>query len=198
MAAPLALFDFDGTISRADSFIAFMQHTHGKAVFRKLMLQGAPIYAGWKFGLVSSQTAKARAVRDFYTGWPVAHMNQAREVFTKTVLWPMIFPKALEKIAWHKAQKHEVAVVTASSVAWLGDWANQMQVNLISTELEIENGLYTGRLSTPNCIGPEKVKRVLAAYPDAPNRQTYAYGNDHGDRPLLKFATHPHFRALEG
>lgn len=197
MAKPLALFDFDGTISRADSFIAFMQHTHGQTVFRRLMLKGAPIYLGWKLSLVSSHAAKARAVRDFYTGWSVTDMNQARADFTKKVLWPMIYSKALEKITWHKAQGHEVAVVTASSVAWLADWAKQMEISLISTELAIENDHYTGQLSTPNCIGPEKVRRVLAAYPDAPLRETFAYGNDQGDRHLLSFATHQFFRALE-
>ena len=50
----LALFDFDGTISNKDSFVAFMKFTHGKPVFVFKMAMGFLTFFGWKIGLMKS------------------------------------------------------------------------------------------------------------------------------------------------
>lgn len=194
----LALFDFDGTISNKDSFVAFMKFTHGKPVFALRMAMGFLTFFGWKIGLVKSHYTKVKALRSFYKGWTEERMTDARKRFTQEVIPTILFPKALEKINWHKQQKHRIVVVTASCDAWLGDWVQEMNLEILCTEMELENGIYTGELAKPNCRGKEKVNRVKQLLNLEDYTEVYAYGNDHGDNQLLAIADHPHFRALEG
>ena len=39
-----------------------------------------------------------------------------------------------------------------------------MGFDLISTELEVKDGKLTGKFSTPNCNGKEKVRRIKEKY----------------------------------
>lgn len=193
----LALFDFDGTISSKDSFVEFMKFTHGKRVFALRMAMGFLTFAGWKLGLVKSHFTKVKALRSFYKGWTEERMMDARKRFTKEVLSHILFPKAIERINWHKEQGHRIIVVTASCDAWLGDWTHQMGLELLCTEMELKNGIYTGELSKPNCRGKEKVNRINQHLNLDDHSEVYAYGNDHGDNQMLAIADHPHFREFE-
>ncbi len=193
----LALFDFDGTISNKDSFVAFMKFTHGKPVFVMRMAMGFATFAGWKLGLVKDQYTKIKALRSFYKGWTEERMTDARKRFTSEVIPTILFPKAIEKINWHKEKGHRIIVVTASCDAWLGDWAKQMNLEILCTEMELKNGVYTGELSKPNCRGKEKVNRIKQHLELEAYSEIYAYGNDHGDNRMLAIASHPHFCEFE-
>ncbi|MDB4655244.1 HAD-IB family hydrolase [Flavobacteriales bacterium] len=193
----LALFDFDGTVSSKDSFVAFMKFTHGTPVFVFRMAMGFLTFFGWKIGLVKSHYTKVKALRSFYKGWSEEQMNDARKRFTSEIIPSILFPKAIEKIAWHKEQGHRIIVVTASCGAWLGDWTKQMNLEILCTEMELKNGAYTGELSKPNCRGKEKVNRIKQHLRLEDYSEVYAYGNDHGDNQMLAIADHPHFREFD-
>ena len=193
----LALFDFDGTISNKDSFVAFMKFTHGSPVFVIRMAMGFLTFFGWKIGLVKSHYTKVKALRSFYKGWTEEQMADARKRFTAEVIPNILFPKALEKIKWHKEQNHRVIVVTASCGEWLIDWTKQMDLEMLCTEMELKNGVYTGELSKPNCRGKEKVNRIKQYLNLEDYSEVYAYGNDHGDNQMLAIADHSHFREFE-
>lgn len=194
----LALFDFDGTISNKDSFVEFMKFTHGTPVFMFRMAMGFLTFAGWKLGLVKSHYTKVKALRGFYRGWSEDRMKEARSRFTKQIIPKILFSNALERIDWHKEQGHRIVVVTASCDAWLGDWVHEMGLELLCTEMELKDGVYTGELSKPNCRGKEKVNRINQHLNLKDYASIYAYGNDHGDKQMLGIATHPHFREFEG
>lgn len=193
----LALFDFDGTISNKDSFVAFMKFTHGTPVFVFRMAMGFLTFFGWKIGLVKSHYTKVKALRSFYKGWTEEQMRDARKRFTAQVIPNILFPKAIERIKWHQNEGHRVIVVTASCGAWLGDWTNQMGLEILCTEMELKDGFYTGELSKPNCRGREKVNRVKQHLNIEDYSEIYAYGNDHGDKHMLAMSDHPHFREFE-
>jgi len=193
----LALFDFDGTISNKDSFVAFMKFTHGTPVFVIRMAMGFLTFFGWKIGLVKSHYTKVKALRSFYKGWTKERMSDARKQFTSEIIPTILFPKAIDKIDWHKEQGHRIIVVTASCDAWLGDWVKQMGLEVLCTEMELKEGVYTGELSKPNCRGKEKVNRVKEHLNLDDFAEVYAYGNDYGDNQLLAIADHPHFREFE-
>ena len=69
-------------------------------------------------------------------------MSDARKRFTAEVIPTILFPKAIEKINWHKENGHRVIVVTASCDAWLGDWT---QANGVGNPLH-RNGIERWRL----------------------------------------------------
>ena len=59
---------------------------------------------------------------------------------------------------------------------------------LIATELALDSQeRLTGGLSSPNCRGPEKVRRLRAMF-GADMRLKAAYGDTRGDREMLRLA----------
>jgi phosphoserine phosphatase len=67
-------------------------------------------------------------------------------------------------------------------------------IEIISTEIEISNNKITGKLSTANCYGPEKVNRLKKLLSMDDYSTIYAYGDSKGDREMLALAQHPHFK----
>ena len=69
-------------------------------------------------------------------------------------------------------------------------------VKVVGTQIEVKDGVLTGRFLTRNCYGEEKVNRLNALYP---NRQDYyliAFGDSRGDKELLAFADESHYRII--
>ena len=65
---------------------------------------------------------------------------------------------------------------------------------ILGTSVETSGGRLTGRFSTANCYGAEKVRRLLALYPDRATYRLTAYGDSRGDRELLAFADEAHYK----
>ena len=62
------------------------------------------------------------------------------------------------------------------------------------TQIEVENGLVTGRFSTPNCYGAEKVRRIQALLPYREQYKLIAHGDSRGDKEMLNYADQGYFR----
>jgi phosphatidylglycerophosphatase C len=190
----LALFDFDGTITKKDTFLAFIKFTHGKAAFWLGMWLMSPALILYKLKIVPNSKAKMFVVKYFYGGWEYDRFKKAGEDFCEKIVPNLIRKSALEKIKFHLEKNHRIILVTASAKEWVQPWAQKMGMELISSELEVVNGKITGKLACPNCYGPEKVNRIntlllLNEYSDI-----YAYGDSNGDREMLKIAHQPHYK----
>ena len=80
-------------------------------------------------------------------------------------------------------------IISASIEHWIRPWAEKNNFcNIISTIPEFANGIVTGRFTTQNCSGPEKVKRLLKEYPNRSAYCLYAYGNSKGDYDMMALA----------
>ena len=65
-------------------------------------------------------------------------------------------------------------------------------VTVLGTQVEVVDGHLTGRFSTPNCYGQEKVNRILERFPDRHSYHLTAYGDSRGDKEMLAFADEAH------
>ncbi|MBK8557528.1 MAG: HAD-IB family hydrolase [Lewinellaceae bacterium] len=184
----LALFDFDGTITRGDSLLEFLWHMVGV----KNALWGTPeVLARWlflagKFNL-SHDTAKEELLR-------VHMLRRSREEWDVAVKDFMALPKknyfnepVLEALRYWRDQGAQVAVVSASIDIWLAPFAEKEQVDLICTRSAWTDGRWTG-FSGPNCRGAEKVHRIKSAFPLEDYQHIVAYGNSGSDIPMLSMA----------
>ena len=71
--------------------------------------------------------------------------------------------------------------------------ADQLQV--VGTQIEVENDVITGRFLTPNCYGQEKVRRIEQELTQP--RDSYylvAYGDSKGDQQMLRYADEAHYK----
>ena len=67
----------------------------------------------------------------------------------------------------------------------------------LSTEAKVEvdaAGCLTGRFATPNCYGPEKVRRIEAVWPHREQYDVSAFGDSRGDKEMLAYADQAYFK----
>jgi len=192
----LALFDFDGTITTDDSLIKFIRYAVGDIKTAGGMLVLSPMLITYKLKLIPNYKAKQWMLSYFFKGMDEQQFIKIAKEYSLKHIDTILRPKAMEKIAWHKEQAHEIVVVSASMECWLKPWCDKNDLSLIATKLEIKSGVVTGRLLTKNCYGIEKVKRIKEAYNLNDYEYIYAYGDSRGDKELLSLANEKHYRSF--
>ncbi|WP_448518552.1 HAD family hydrolase [Rhodoflexus sp.] len=190
----LALFDFDGTITRKDTLFDFARYSFGEVVFLKRLLRIAPLLAAHKIGLVSATAAKEAFLSAFFGGMPVATFEQLATKYSLERVPALLRPKAKERIYSHLEQKHTVVIVSASAENWIKPWADLEGISVIGSILAIKNNKITGKLASKNCNGEEKVTRIKQVFDLSKYSYIYAYGDSKGDKQMLGLANEYFFR----
>lgn len=195
-AAPaVAFFDFDGTISTRDSLPLFLRFACGAMRYHAGLFRLSPTLLKCLLGLLDNGTAKERLIGSQLKGLRRRELLALGESFCRSVLPAIIRPRALARIAEHKRQGHRTVVITASLEEWLHPWCRSHNMEILGTRLEYDaDGRITGRFATPNCQGPEKVRRARQLLGDAPRPEIHAYGDSRGDRELLAWADRSWYR----
>ncbi|HYG38803.1 MAG TPA: HAD-IB family hydrolase [Cytophagales bacterium] len=194
MKKNLALFDFDGTITYNDSFLEVIKFQKGKWAFYKGFLFMAPIMVLFKLKVIPNWKAKEMVITYFFKGDTYQDFQKKCDDFAETIIPKMLRPKANKKIEEHKKRGDRVVLVSASAENWLQPWTKKMDIELIGTQLETKDGLLTGKLCSPNCYGPEKLKRVLDILDLKEFENIYVYGDSRGDKEILAIATEAYYR----
>lgn len=187
----LALFDLDGTLTRGDTMLAFIRFRSGPWDRLRMLLPAGVVHALGRVGLVAPEAGKKRLMRAAFAGVATGDVSRDAERFAKEGMPGMMREGAMERLRWHVAEGHRTMIVTASSDAWLGPWCAAHDVELVATGLEERDGRYTGELSTPNCKGGEKVRRLRELLKLTDYERIHAYGDTPSDRPMLALATDP-------
>jgi HAD superfamily hydrolase (TIGR01490 family) len=117
---------------------------------------------------------------------------------------PRFFPAAIDQVAWHAKQGHEIVLVSGT----LAPLANEMAVALVvrlavrgieasvgvcATRLEENDGIWTGRIIGEAMFGEAKASAVrrIAAEREFDLAQCYAYGNCENDLCMLEAVGRP-------
>jgi HAD superfamily hydrolase (TIGR01490 family) len=185
----IALFDFDGTITKKDSFydfIGFVGKKH-KSIGLKTFLF-LPISILYAIGLIPMGKTKELFLTFCFKGWQKTYFDELAKRYADTILKQLIRPKALEQVKKHKSKGDRIVVVTASLDSWISSWCKEYGIDLISSNLEVKGGLLTGKLIREDCNGIEKVKRIQEKYNLNEYEAVYAYGDSVGDNEMLKMA----------
>ncbi len=193
----VAAFDFDGTITTRDTFLRFLAWRRPKLNLMVDFFLTVHLLLLYAARLTGNETHKMALFARQFAGTPIASFQSKAREFARDRIPPLINPVALQRIKFHQSQGHDVVIVTASLVDWILPWAASQGIQtVIGSEIEIKEGLLTGRLNGPNCHGPEKLRRLLASRPDRSTYHLIAYGDSHGDRALLAGADTAYFRCF--
>lgn len=204
MKKKIYLFDFDGTLTSADTLIAFIRYACGTRRFVLGFALFAPLLVLMKLHLYSNYRAKERVFAWFFRGMAVDDFDNVCQQFARHNQ-RLMRPQALDKLREVFHYNHTVCVVSASVSNWVRPFFSNLAKGshsdfcVIGTEVEADaSGLLTGRFSTPNCYGEEKLTRILKLMPSLrEHRQDFsviAYGDSRGDREMLAFADEEHFK----
>ena len=195
---PLVAFDFDGTLTSRDSFIAFLRWRFGAGAFGAGVLALAP--AGARYVLNRDRgRMKAAAIRHFLGGMPRAELEAWAQTFASEQGRSLLRPDALR--AWRRWQSDgaRLVIVTASPETIVAPIARGLGADaLLGTRLAFDAaGRVTGDLDGENCRGPEKVRRLREAF-GAEVALEAAYGDTDGDREMLALAEEQGMRVFNG
>lgn len=194
----VAAFDFDGTLTRRESFFPFLMHAAGKRRFMRRMPRVLPTLAGYGLGIVANQTAKEQVLSRMLGGMPLEELQRTARDFAHRKLPLLLAPRAMARVLWHQQQGHRCVLVSASLELYLEPWATETGFHdVIATRLAVgEDGTITGKLVGANCYGAEKARRLEVLLGPRPSYTLYAYGDSRGDREMLALADHPYFREI--
>lgn len=187
----IVAFDFDGTLTTKDTLIEFIRYACGTRTFLFGFLRYVHLLVLMKLGLYPNYKAKQKVFAHFFEGMKIEEFDGLCQRFAKDNQH-LLRPKGVEAIQQAMDEGAEVLIVSAS----IDNWVREMITDpvIIGTQIEIKDGLLTGRFLTKNCYGQEKVNRILALYPHRSEYHLTAYGDSRGDKELLAFADESHYK----
>lgn len=186
----IAIFDFDGTITRKDTLLEFIRFAKGNVSFYKGLLRNIFILIAFKLKIYPNWKAKQKIFAYFFKGMTLVEFNKTCEFFFEKKHEELLYASAIKQIQTYVAKHVDVIIVSASIENWVVPFGRYLKVNqVIGTRIETDaNGFLTGRFLTANCYGIEKVQRLKDVLPDRASCYLIAYGDSKGDRELLKYA----------
>ena len=187
----IVAYDFDGTLTTKDTLIEFIRYACGTGAFVKGFLRYAHLLVLMKLGLYPNWKAKQKVFAYFFEGMKIEEFDGLCQRFAKDNQH-LLRPKGIEAIQQALDKGAEVLIVSASIDNWVKAFFNTLCV--VGTQIEIKDGLLTGRFLAKNCYGQEKVNRILALYPNRSEYHLTAYGDSRGDKELLAFADESHYK----
>lgn len=196
-ASALALFDFDGTITTHDTMPTFVRRSVRPARLLLGYVLLAPLILGYKLGWVSGVRVRSAIVRVAYRGVPTAALEAAGLTFAEQYLPHVLREQAMQRIAWHRAQGHTIAVVSGGLDVYLQPWCAAQGLHLICSRLESSKGVLNGRYAGPQCVRAAKASGVRERFDLSRYSTIYAYGDSPEDRDLLELANHRCYRWRE-
>ncbi len=194
-AAPvLSVFDFDGTLTKRDSFVPFLRYAFGKRAFAVRMIRMLPDAIRYLGKGLSRDELKAVLIASFLEGVSVAWIEQRASEFQRAYWRRLMRPAGVRSVAAELASGAQVTICSASPRLVLEPFAGELGIKLIATELEVADGKLTGKISGSNCRCENKVLRLEAVYGPLENFRLKAWGDTRGDHELLAAAQEPHWR----
>lgn len=188
-----AIFDFDGTLLRGDSFISFARRAVSPGRLCLGALKAAPWIVAWKLRICSSSKAKEKLFSAWYKGIELEKFNCLGEEYA-TYIDNHIFPAVSDALRTHLQAGDRVYIISASLRNWIAPWAeHQGDVHVIATTPQTDSsGRLTGRFDGHNCLGEEKVKKLLADPDFDPSLPVTVYTDSAADLPLIRLTrSHP-------
>jgi phosphatidylglycerophosphatase C len=184
----IAFFDFDGTITHADSFTPFIYKTIPAQRLKKGKILLIPYILGYKLGIVSGTTLRSKIFHFGYQGTSASQLIEYGQKFSEEFLPNILMHHAMQKLEWHLNRGDKVVLVSASMDVYLKPWCEKYGLDLICSEIEAENDVLTGFYKHQDCSGIVKKLRILKDYNLSDYDEIYAYGDSKDDLPMLSLA----------
>jgi HAD superfamily hydrolase (TIGR01490 family) len=189
MSAIGAFFDVDRTIVSCNTGRLFLRdlRRRGEISFFR-MLRALGWMAKYHLSLIDLQWVATRLAGEMAGRLEREFADHCRRLVEKDVL-PLVVPGARAKIEKHRAEGHVLAILSTSPCYITEPLAEVLGIeHVISTRFEIADGLFTGRLLGPACVGRGKVHWAedLVARKQLDLAKSWFYTDSYTDMPMLE------------
>lgn len=185
----VAVFDFDGTLTTKDTMLEFIKFAYGKSIFYIGFFIHSPFILLMLLNLYPNWKTKQKVFSWFFKGMPYTKFVRIGEEFAN-MIEKIKKETTLNILRNHQIEGTDIYIISASVYEWVHPFCSRIGVkDVLATQVEVDdNGLLTGRFSSPNCYGEEKVRRLQEVEQARSEYFLYAYGNSKGDRELIRYA----------
>jgi HAD superfamily hydrolase (TIGR01490 family) len=192
--ARVVAFDFDGTLLEGHSPVRMIY----RLVRRRIIPYGTALKALWwgvryKLRIPVEQKEVREYIFQSFSHFSAADADALMADFYREELRGRLRPQALEVIREHQAAGELVVLVSASFAPILREVSQDVGAYwFICTQMEIEDGCYTGNVSGQPPEGEQKVVQLSlwagGEFGEGGWALTYSYGDHRSDEPLLHAA----------
>lgn len=192
MAATVAIFDLDRTITRAGTYTPFLLHCLPSGLSRVgAVLAALPAALRYELGGITRGALKARMLELSIAGASGEQVAAWSEAFVGRWLESRVRPGARAAIARHKEAGDRLVLATASFDFYARVFAARLGFDDVVATVSVWDGAnrLCAALAGENCYGPAKLAMVeshMATLPGAP--RVVAYSDHHSDFALLQWA----------
>jgi HAD superfamily hydrolase (TIGR01490 family) len=191
----LAIFDLDNTLLDGDSDYCWGCFLADKGIVDPIQYRNENhrYYEEYKAGTLNIHEFLEFSLKPL-SQHALSDLLQWREEFVRTRIEPLILPKALDLIEWHRSRNNELLIITATNRFITEPIAERLGIaNLLATDPELAAGRYTGKVAGIPCFREGKISRYRQwlDQQDKIPEQTWFYSDSHNDIPLLELVTNP-------
>ena len=189
-----AFFDMDKTLIAENSGSLYMRYRYQRGEITGVeLLKGLSAYVQYKLGILDIRNWTKNMMVQF-RGQNEADVEQEAEAWFEEMVAETIYPEAAELVRKHQEQGHVVAIVSGATKFVVQPLARRLDIqHLLFTRLEVEEGVFTGRVIEPICFEEGKIYWLQQFIEEhaIDLAKSYFYTDSITDQPLLDIVGHP-------
>jgi len=187
--------DLDKTLIKGHSQKLFMRYLLKKGLLSKrLCFRIAFQYFCYEIGILDNFKQLRKDAFSMLKGISVKNMSKLYDEFFKSIISPRLRLSMINVINLHKQRGDILILITASMYEIAERISDSLGLDhIISTELEIKESLYTGRILKGPVYADEKAKTANKFMQDnhLSLYESYCYTDHISDLPLLLLVDNP-------
>jgi HAD superfamily hydrolase (TIGR01490 family) len=184
-----AFFDLDRTLVACNTGRMFLRDLRQRGeISIARALRAMSWLAKYHFSLIDID-AMAQKILDGLRGRSEQEFEEQCRVMVVRDVLPLLLPSAMRKVEQHRKQGHVLAVLSMSPSYITRPVAERLGIDdVISTQLEVSGGQFTGRVVPPACFGSGKVHwaEALGRLRNLDLDQSWFYTDSYSDLPMLE------------
>jgi HAD superfamily hydrolase (TIGR01490 family) len=188
--APAAFFDMDRTLLRCNSGTLWIKYLRRRGEISRLkMLQALGWIAQYKLAILDMESVTGRVTATM-AGERERDIVEKCLAFTETEILSQVAPAARERIAWHRARGHVIAILSSSTPYVTEPLARHLDIpHVLCTRLHVDGaGRFIGTHVRPACYGAGKVHwaEEFARREGVDLDASFFYTDSFSDLPMLE------------
>jgi HAD superfamily hydrolase (TIGR01490 family) len=199
----LAIFDFDGTLSRGHLWVGIAKHHQQNKVKRRTLFlylfSHLPFWLAARVKLYSDEKNRARwgeGLPVLFKGYTKEEVHHIFEWVTDQYFIPVLRQDVMEILQEQKNKGSKVMILSGMITDFLEVISTRIGADyVVGTRPELVNNKYTGRIIKPLCFGENKAKYLSSFIQqhqlDVDLRRSSAYADSIYDMSVFQLVGNP-------
>ncbi len=189
-----AFFDMDKTLLAENSGSLYMKYRYERGEISGLeILKGIGAYLQYKVGILDIRNWTKNMMLQF-KGQSESELEEEAIRWVEEEVVHTIYPEAEELVRKHLEEHHVVAIVSGATRFVVRPIADRLGIeHMLYTRLEVEDGLFTGRVIEPICFEEGKIYWLQQFIEEhrIDLARSFFYTDSITDMPLMDIVGHP-------